>query len=173
MVFIVCAIRVVSILLMLGMCFPFADYMTNSRYCDVPLKVGSIIMGQEVQLSNDHHLEVHQNGVKLENGTNVATGKDITVKLVPPIYEMVLECSAGSTFKHSGCGGLRTNVNDALLQPGVEDSGDMAVVQIVGAWATGYSNGVRITPSFTLHFTPPPPVVAGTDVHTLDSTGEL
>jgi hypothetical protein len=130
----------------------FAMYMTN-RYCHVPMIAGTEIMGQEVQESTNKTLRVFQNSVALENGTTINSLQELTVKLEPQIYQMVLECSNGVTFLGGKCDGRRTNTDgDTLISD--EEPGRAMVIRLVGAWARGYMEGVRVTPPFLLHYVP-------------------
>jgi hypothetical protein len=128
----------------------FAMYMTN-RYCHVPMTAGTEIMGQQVQESTNKTLRVFQNSVELENGTTINNLQELTVKLEPHIYQMVLECSNGVTFLGGKCDGRRTNTDGDTLIPD-EEPGHAMVIRLVGAWARGYMEGVRVTPPFLLHY---------------------
>ena len=124
----------------------FALYMTKN-YCNTPILNGTKIMGQPAMLSSKSVIKVFQGNNEIINGSTIYSNLNFSVNLEPKVHQMVLECSRSVSFENGQCDGVRTNINGAtLLFPPSEES--MVNVRVVAAWATGYSDGVKVTDPF-------------------------
>lgn len=141
----------------------FANYMTHG-YCHVPMEVGTEIMGQNVVESTARILKVFRQGSEVVNGSTVPDLSGVMVSLEPKIYQMVLECSVGVIFENPKCDGRRTNANNASITPYPAEWDGELKIRIVGAWANGYMEGVRLTQPFYFSVSPS---TTGTAVHEL------
>jgi hypothetical protein len=128
----------------------FASWMT-SDFCDRQLKVGEVIMNEEVQLSDDRHIEVFRDSQPLtSNKDSFILGEVLTVKVSNPLNQYVYEISGNSEakFLKGGCEGKRiADKPQVILQAPETNNNDP--VNIVIGWAEGHST-VSVSRTFTL-----------------------
>jgi hypothetical protein len=135
-------------------CDGFATYMTR-KYCSTPMVPGTVMMDQVSQESDLKAVKVFLNDIELFNGTTLTVFENVTVKIEPKHYQMVLECSIGVSFESGKCdGGRRTNTNGAKLLINADAIHTPMDIRIIGAWANGYMEGVRFTKPIFLHYEP-------------------
>lgn len=116
---------------------------------------GTEIMGQIALESEVKAIKVFLNDQELFNGTTLTVWDNVTVKLEPKHYQMVLETSSGVSFESGKCdGGRRTNTNGAKLVVNEDNLHSPMDVWIIGAWANGYMEGVRFTKPVMLRYEP-------------------
>jgi hypothetical protein len=128
----------------------FASWMT-SDFCDRQLKVGEVIMNEEVQLSEERHIEVFRDSQRLTSDKDsFILGEVLTVKVDNPLNQYVYEVSGNSEakFLKGGCKGKRiADKPQVILQTPETNNNDP--INIVVGWAEGHST-VSVSHTFTL-----------------------
>jgi hypothetical protein len=125
------------------------------KYCSTPMVPGTEIMGQIALESDVKAIKVFLNDQELFNGSTLTVWDNVTVKLEPKHYQMVLESSSGVSFESGKCdGGRRTNTNGARLLVSADNLHTPMDVWVIGAWANGYMEGVRFTKPVFLRYEP-------------------
>jgi hypothetical protein len=144
----------VALLFLNLFCFPFCNgfsaWMT-SDYCDRELKVGNIIMNEEVRESDSRVIEVFRENKKLEsNRDTFIPGEILTVRISDAGNQYVFEISGNeeAKFAKGGCKGKRI-ADKPKAQLSLPTSNTHDPVKIVAGWAEGHST-VSLTPVFIL-----------------------
>jgi hypothetical protein len=128
----------------------FASWMT-SDFCDRQLKAGEVIMNEEVQLSDDRHIEVFRDSQPLiSNKDAFILGEVLTVKVSNPLNQYVYEISGNSEakFLKGGCKGKRIADKPQVILQAPETNNDDPVNIVIG-WAEGHGT-VSVSRTFTL-----------------------
>lgn len=127
----------------------FSEWMTSGQLCKRSIKVGEVIMNEEIIESNQRSLIVTRNDVELQTGDIYIPGETLQVKISDPSYQYVYEVSKNAKFEKGGCGGTRV-ANKKIVNLIVPTSElEYQNIDIFAAWALGRSQ-VKITKTFTL-----------------------
>lgn len=128
---------------------PFATHLTRD-HCDREMKSGVVIMGKETLYSTEKKLLIYRDSELLQNGEYFVAGDELTVKIEPKSFQIVLEISGGFKFAdNSPCDGTRSNKNGAIINIPHGDHGPNNIT-VIGVWAKSYSGGVKITEAISL-----------------------
>jgi hypothetical protein len=120
----------------------FATHYTSEQ-CDRKMDVGVLVMGKPIEISDERKLIVFRNGVAVSTGETVESSDLLNVKIEPKSFQIVFEIKGGPKFKGvSGCGGIRTNTNDAQID--LSKLSTSTNISISGIWAKSYSGGVKL-----------------------------
>jgi len=144
-------LRVVLVaMLCVGHACSFATHMTR-EYCERELRVGVVIMGKEIVLSEERQLLVFRfvDGEQqlVRSGSTVSSGEILYFKLEPKSFQFVLETSEGAHFEDGKCANKRrTHNQNASL---VIDS-QHTEISVIAAYAKSYNMGVQVTQPFFL-----------------------
>jgi hypothetical protein len=135
-------------------CFPFCNGFSAwmaSDYCDRELKVGNIIMNEEVRESDSRVIEVFRENKKLESNHDAfIPGEILTVRISDAGNQYVFEVTGNeeAKFVKGGCKGKRI-ADKPKAQLSLPTSNTHDPVKIVAGWAEGHST-VSLTPVFIL-----------------------
>ncbi len=128
----------------------FASWMT-SDFCRRELRLGEVIMNEEVVFSDLRLVEVYRDGVALRsNQDKFVLGETLTVKISDSRNQYVYEVSGNkeASFVDGGCDGRRiADKKEVKLQ--LPEKNDQDPVTIVVAWAAG-PEAVKLSPTFVL-----------------------
>jgi hypothetical protein len=121
---------------------PFSSELLK-RHCDKEMKVGVMMMGQELTITNEYDIKVYRNEVELKNGSFVQNNERLLIVIEPvTIKQLVLEVisNGNSYFENGKCSkSNRINSNKATLII----SDDQSII-INGVIAKSYSSGVKL-----------------------------
>lgn len=110
-------------------------------------------MGKPIEYNLEKSLSLHDVAVPniyISNGSVIDSSASYAVKLEPKSFQMVLEIHGGLKFIKGGCGGTRTNANNAVIDTSkVSSSGEATNITIIAAWAKSYSGGVKLAAPIT------------------------
>lgn len=128
----------------------FSSWMT-SDFCRRELRVGELIMNEEVVLSEDRVVEVYRDGAALRsNYDHFVLGETLTVKISTTNDQYVYEVSGNkeARFVNGGCNGRRI-ADKKEVQLDLPKSNTQDSVSVVVAWAEGHTT-VKLSQPFIL-----------------------
>jgi hypothetical protein len=132
------------------------------KYCHLAIEENIVMMGQNTTRDNRYYLRVFRGDQELQSGVSrYVFAEDLTVRMHGPtkLAHIIMEARQGGVFLNtaSKCKESttsRTILNGTvLLLPLQSDSAEAesaAAVEVVGAWATSFSGGVKISDPFVL-----------------------
>jgi hypothetical protein len=131
-------------------CRGFSSWMT-SDYCKRQLKLGEVIMNEEVVESNERTVDVYRKNLKLiSNSDSFTAGEQLTVKISNSQHQYVYEISGNTEARiiDGGCNGKRKadRPEIQIIMP-INNLNDP--VTIVAAWAESHSV-VKLSAPFIL-----------------------
>ncbi len=136
---------------------PFSDWMTKD-FCSRSLKVGEIIMNEEVVQSEERNIKVFRdNGEEVFNGAKYRAREKFIISLDDTRGQYVYEVSHPGKLVDGGCDGRRI-ANEEEIDMEIVDSLRPSKIYILAAWASGHSQ-VKVSKPFyltpeqeTIHF---------------------
>jgi hypothetical protein len=143
-------IHVIAIFLLLEVTpvKPFADWMTKD-FCSRSLKVGEIIMNEEVIQSDERTVKVFlENGDEVPSGSKYTKGQKLIVSVDNTRGQYVYEISGPASFVDGGCNGRRI-ANEEEADVEIANEEPTKEISIIAAWASGHSQ-VKVSKPFRL-----------------------
>lgn len=120
------------------------------------------MMGNTLSISNDRNLTVVLNGLSLSSGEKLVlhpstlSSTGLQVALFPKSSQSVIEIrSTVMRFKDGFCKGTRVVQKGELEFITEMETSEPFQITLVGAWASSYSSGVKITSEFILNMETP------------------
>lgn len=143
---------------MFGEVLSFAAFMVNQR-CDLDLSVGVHVMNNPVEIGDKFKLIAKIGDTLFANGSEIFDLEKVVFELSPVTAQSVIESrNQNFTFKDGGCKGRRITKRGSLIAS-IEVQGDsLQEIRVVGAWATSYNSGVKMTNDYIFYYKPIPSV---------------
>ena len=106
------------LIVVIDMVYPFASWFA-SDFCNLPLKVGEIIMNHEAKYSEERKVEIYRyvndKDIKVESGGLYYPGEELTCVLRgPEVGELVFESNMG-IFEDGGCKQRRSSLSSPFI----------------------------------------------------------
>ena len=118
-------------------------------YCNLPLTVGTEIMGLNVSLSDRASIRVMRDKEYLKTGESFYPNETLKVFLIPKYYQTVFEVTCAE-FTEGRCDGRKRSLKHVsyMIMPSVP----CQEVIVFAAWAANVRTGVKVTVPIVLKY---------------------
>jgi hypothetical protein len=116
-------------------------------------------MNNPVEIGDKFKLIAKIGDTLFANGSEIFDLEKVVFELSPVTAQSVIESrSQNFVFKDGGCKGRRVAKKGSLMASTEVQGEALQEIRVVGAWATSYNSGVKLTNDYIFYYKPIQPI---------------